>query len=124
MEFKQRLGGFMTYGDGFSAVFRYSLFTGLVIAAFIFLYCKVLSPDVFDKALEASRPKMEDQGMPSEQIDKGMDIGKKWGPLFGAFGAAIGYAIFGAIISLVSALIFKKERTAYDIVNEATDPTL
>jgi len=114
----------MSYGDGFSAGFRYSLFTGLFIAAFIYLYCKVLSPGVFDKALEASRAKMEEQGMPSEQIDKGMAIGKKWGPLFGAFGAAIGYAVFGAILSIVSALIFKKERTADDIINEAADPTL
>lgn len=65
---------------------------------------------------------MEDKGMTSEQIEKGMSIAKKWGPVFGAFGAAIGYAVFGAIVSLIGAAIFKKERSPFDVVNDAIDP--
>jgi hypothetical protein len=122
-EFKEQIGGFMTFGEGFSAGFRYALFTGLIMAVFIYLYCAVLSPAVFDKAIETARAQMEAKNMTSEQIDKAMDITKKWGPLFGAFGTAIGYAILGAIISLIGAAIFKKERSAYDIVENATDPT-
>jgi len=122
-EFKDEIGGFITFGEGFSAGFRYALFTGLVIAVFVYLYCAVLSPAVFDKALEASRAKMEAQNMPSDRIEKGMEIGKKWGPLMGAFGTAVVYPIIGAIISLIGAAIFKKERSAYDIVENAVDPT-
>ncbi len=122
-EFKDEIGGFITFGEGFSAGFRYALFTGLVIAVFVYLYCAVLSPAVFDKALEASRAKMEAQNMSSEQIEKGMGIAKKWGPLMGAFGTAVVYPIIGAIISLIGAAIFKKERSPYDIVENAVDPT-
>ncbi|TSJ39418.1 DUF4199 domain-containing protein [Mucilaginibacter corticis] len=124
-EFRDQIGGFMTFGEGFSVAFRYALFTGLVMAVFIYLYCTVLSPSFFDKAMELSRTKMEEQGkMSSEQIDKAMEISKKWGPLFAAFGTAVVYPIFGAIIGLIGATIFKKERTDRDIVENATDPTV
>ncbi len=122
-EFKDEIGGFITFGEGFSAGFRYALFTGLVIAVFVYLYCAILSPAVFDKALEASRAKMEAQNMSSDQIERGMSIAKKWGPLMGAFGTAVVYPIIGALISLIGAAIFKKERSAYDIVENAVDPT-
>ncbi|MBC7398508.1 MAG: DUF4199 domain-containing protein [Mucilaginibacter sp.] len=124
-EFKEQIGGFMTFGEGFSAAFRYALFTGLIMAVFIYLYCAVLSPAFFDKAIELSRVKMEEGGkMSPEQIDKAMDISKKWGPLFAAFGTAVVYPIFGAIVGLIGAAIFKKERSAYDIVEDAIDPTV
>ncbi|MDB4926453.1 DUF4199 domain-containing protein [Mucilaginibacter sp.] len=123
-EFKDRIGGFMTFGEGFSAGFRYALFTGLIMAVFIYLYCAVLSPAFFDKAIEASRAKMEERNMSSEQIDKAMEISKKWGPLMAAFGTAVVYPIIGALISLIGAAIFKKERSAYDIVEDAVDPTV
>jgi hypothetical protein len=122
-EFKDQIGGFITFSEGFSAGFRYALFTGLVIGVFVYLYCAVLSPAVFDKALEASRAKMEAQNMSSEQIERGMSIAKKWGPLMGGFGTAVVYPIIGALISLIGAAIFKKERSAYDIVENAVDPT-
>jgi hypothetical protein len=124
-EFKEEIGGFITFGEGFSAGFRYALFTGLVMALFIYLYCAVLSPAFFDKTLEISRTKMEEGGkMTPEQIDKAMDISKKWGPLFAAFGTAVIYPLFGAIISLIGAAIFKRERTAHDIIDDAIDPTV
>jgi len=124
-EFRDQIGGFMTFGEGFSAAFRYALFTGLVMAIFIYLYCTVLSPAFFDKTIELSRAKMEEQGkLSSEQIDKAMEISKKWGPLFAAFGTAVVYPIFGAIIGLIGASIFKKERTANDIIEDAVDPTV
>jgi hypothetical protein len=122
IEFKTQLGGFLTFGEGFSAGFRYALFTGLLVAVFVYLYCAILSPAVFDKAIEASRAQMEAKNMSTEQIDKGMDIAKKWGPIMGAFGTAIVYPLIGAIISLITAAIFKKERSAYDIIENAVDP--
>lgn len=121
-EYKDQIGGYISFGTVFSTGFRYAIFTGLLVAIFIYLYCAVLSPEVFEKALQNSQTVMEDKGMTSEQIEKGMSIAKKWGPVFGAFGAAIGYAVFGAIVSLIGAAIFKKERSPFDVVNDAIDP--
>ena|ERR1700743_3121950 len=122
-EYKDQLGGYISFGNGFSAGFRYAVFAGLLIAVFSYLYLTVLSPEVWTKVLETTRTKLEDnKNMSAAQVDKAMEITQKWGPLMGAFFAAIAYAIFGAILSLVGAAIFKKERSPYDIAQDAIDP--
>src|ERR1700748_85790 len=62
-EFRDELGGFMTFGEGFSAGFRFSVFSGLLLAVFIYLYLAILSPDVFEKSLATSQTAMADKGM-------------------------------------------------------------
>jgi hypothetical protein len=123
IEYKNQLGGYLSFGNAFSTGFRYAVFTGLLMAVFTFLYLKVLSPEMWDKVLETTRTTLEDKNTPDTQISKTMDIMKKWGPAFGAFGAAIAYTIFGAIISVIGAALFKKERSPYDIAQDAIDPT-
>jgi hypothetical protein len=123
-EFKDQLGGYISFGTAFSTGFRYALFTGLLTALFVYLYVTILSPEVFEKALEGSRAGMEAKGMSDGDIEKAMGIAHKWGPLMGAFFSAIAYAILGAILALIGAAIFKKERSAYDLVDDAIDPTV
>ncbi len=122
-EFREELGGYITFGEAYSTGFRYSLFTGLILALFTFIYLKWLSPAMMDQVVEATRTSLEEKDTPSEQADKALEMTKEWGPLFGAFAIAIGYAVFGAIVSLVGAAIFKKIRSPYDIANDAVDPT-
>lgn len=123
-EYKDELGGFITYGNAFSAGFRYALFSGLLLAVFTYLYFAILSPAMWDKILEATQAGMEQNNTPDDQIDKSMSFMRgTWGLVMGAFATAIGLAIMGAIISLVTAAIFKKERSPYDIANDAVDPS-
>ena len=122
-EYRDQLGGFLTFGEGFSSGFRYAVFSGLLLAVFIYLYLAILSPQILDQSMAQQQGKFAEQGMSQEQIDKAMEIGKKYGPIIGAFGAAIGMTIFGAIIALNGAAIFKKERTIADLENEAATPT-
>jgi hypothetical protein len=122
-EYRESIGGYISFGDAFSTGFRYAVFSGLLLAVFTYLYLAILSPDVLDKSLETSRSAMEQKGMSGGQIDQALVIAKKWGPLIGAFGIAIMYAIVGAIISLIGAAIFKKEMSPYDLAQNATDPT-
>ncbi|MGZ3757666.1 MAG: DUF4199 domain-containing protein [Mucilaginibacter sp.] len=121
-EYRDVTGGYISFGDAFSTGFRFSLFAGLLIAVFSYLYLAILSPGVWDKVLDSTRTQLEAKNMSSAQIDQAMAITKKWGPLIGAFGAAIAYAIFGAVLSLIGAAIFKKERSPYDIAQSAIDP--
>lgn len=120
-EFKDQLGGYMKFGEGFSAGFRYSVFYGLLIGVFIYVYYAFLSPDMYAKLLEAQREAMQAKGMTSDQVDQGMSMMNKMGLPIIAFSAAIGSAIFGLIIALIGAAIFKKERSAFD--PEPTDVT-
>lgn len=124
-EYRDVIGGYMTFGEGFSAGFRYAIFNGLLLAVFTYLYLAILSPDYFIKSLDAVQTKLSSQGMSQEQIDKTLEITKKWGPIGGAFGIAIWYAIVGALVSLIGAAIFKRERSALEIAEAAEDnPTI
>ncbi len=123
-EYKDELGGYITYGNAFSAGFRYSLFSGLLLAVFTYLYFAILSPAMWDKVLDATQAGMEAQNAPDDQIEKTMSFMRgTWGQVMIVFGTAISYAIFGAIVSLVTAAILKKERSPYDVANDAVDPT-
>ena len=123
-EFKDQLGGYITFGDAFASGFRYALFSGILFAIFLYLYLTILSPEVFAKTVDAQRDAMTSKGLSSEQVDKAMDITKKYGALIGAIFTVIIYAIVGAILALIGAAIFKKERTAFDPEPEATEPTV
>jgi hypothetical protein len=123
-EYKDQLGGYIKFGEAFSAGFKFALFSGLLLAVFIYVYLTFLSPEVLSKTMELQRDKMAAQGLSGEQIDKGIEIGKKYGAILGAIGAAIVYTILGVIIGLIGAAIFKKERSAFDPEPTITDTTV
>ncbi|WP_374951153.1 DUF4199 domain-containing protein [Mucilaginibacter sp.] len=123
-ELRDQSGGYMSFGQGFSVGFRFGLFSGLLLAVFVFIYLKFLSPDMLVKSIEQQQVALSEQGMSQDQIDKAMDMGTKYGAIFGAVATAIGSLILGCIIALIGAAIFKKERTAYDIIESAQDPTI
>ena len=127
-EYKDALGGYITFGQAFSAGFRYALYTSLALAVFVYLYLAILSPEVLEKSLVASQAQMSEKGMSTGQIDKAMEIGKKYGPIFAAVGTVIIDIIFGVIISLIGAAILKKERSIFDTPDTddqvPTEPTV
>src|SRR6187402_1054305 len=45
-EYRDELGGYITYGNAFSAGFRYALFSGILLAVFTYLYFAILSPEM------------------------------------------------------------------------------
>ncbi|HJP63330.1 MAG TPA: DUF4199 domain-containing protein, partial [Mucilaginibacter sp.] len=113
-EFKDQLGGYMKFGEGFGVGLRYGIFSGLLLGVFIWLYYSMLSPDMYTKMLEAQREAMEAKGMSADQVDQGMKFMNKMGLVFVAFGAAVGSAVVAIILGLIGAAIFKKERSAFD----------
>lgn len=117
-EYKDQLGGYLTFGQGFGNGFVYSLFAGLIMAVFIYIYLTFLSPQVLDQALAAQRDKMAEKNMTSEQIDQAMSIAKNWGPIIGAVGTVIVDAVVGAIFALIGAAIFKKEPPMFAAVSD------
>lgn len=123
-EFKDLSGGYLTFGKGFSVGFRYALFGGLLLAVFVYIYLQFLSPEVLVKGMQEQQTAMADKGMSQDQIDKAMEMGTKYGSIFGAVATAIGTLIFGVVVSLIGAAILKREPSAYDIVESAEDPTV
>jgi hypothetical protein len=113
-EYKDQLGGFMTFGQGFLSGFLYSVFTGILSAIFLYLYYAVLSPEMVEKTVASAQAQLEAKGMSQEQIDAAMNITRKYFAVIGAVSAVFGSAIMGVIGALIGAAIFKKERSPFD----------
>ncbi|MCR8560513.1 DUF4199 domain-containing protein [Mucilaginibacter sp. BJC16-A38] len=121
-EYREQLGGFVTFGQAFVEGLLFSVFSGIMIAIFTYIYFTILSPDVWEQAMTASQQKLEAAGnLSSEQIESAMGITRKYGVIIATVGVIIGTPILGAIISLIGAAIFKKERSILDIEQANTN---
>ncbi len=124
-EFKDSLGGYLTFGQGFNAGFKYSLFSGFLLAIFFFVYLAYLNPGALDKAIEQQNAAMVEKNATQEQMDMAAEMTKKHGAWIGALAVAITNLIFGCVLSLISAAILKKERSPFDAVDTTPDePTV
>ena len=123
-EYKDQLGGYISFGKAFSTGFKYAIFSGIILAIFTYLYLAILSPQIYDKAMADAQQKLTDQGtLSSEQIDTTMEISRKYGVILATVGIVIFDAFIGAILALIGAAIFKHERPLF-IAEENTDPTV
>lgn len=102
---KKELGGFISYGRAFSTGFKVAAYTGLFIGLLFMLYYKVLDTEALDKIINLALEKAGD----NEQQIRGVEMMKDKMWLFTSFGAAIFYTIFGLIVSLITAIVVKKE---------------
>src|SRR5882757_3761124 len=71
-EYKNLLGGYMTFGEGFLSGFLFAVFLGILSAIFTYLYYAILSPEMVDKILVASQAQMAQKGLSQEQMDKAL----------------------------------------------------
>ena len=113
-EHRDKLGGYIKFGDAFVTGMLYGIFAGILTAIFVYIYLAILSPEIFAQALDQQRQAMADSGkMSSDQIDHAMDIAKKYGAILGAIVTVFIYAILGVIIGLIGAAILKKDPPMY-----------
>jgi hypothetical protein len=118
-EYRDLLGGYMTFGEGFLSGFLFAVFLGILSAVFTYLYYAILSPEMIDKTLAASQAKMGEQNLSQDQIDKAMEISRKYFSVIATVAVLFSTAIFGVIIALIGAAIFKKERSKFDVTDTA-----
>jgi hypothetical protein len=124
MEYRGKLSGFMTYGQGFVEGLLYGVFSGLMMAVFIYVYYSFLYPAAIDQIVASARDSMVAKGTPSDQMDTALDVTRKYGAIFGAVGALFVTPIFAMIVALITAAIYKKEPTITDIENQQNDPAV
>ncbi|MGN6178610.1 MAG: DUF4199 domain-containing protein [Mucilaginibacter sp.] len=123
-EYKEELGGFMTFGEGFLTGFKYTVITAVLMALFTYIYFTLLSPQVFQQIIDASKAKMEAKGnLSDDQINTALSFTT---PGFTAIIIVIVSIIMGAIISLIGAAIFKKDKPPFFAQDPAnyTDPAV
>ncbi len=126
-EYKDQLGGYLTFGQGLGAGFKYAIISGVIMAVFSYLYFTFLSPQIYEQILTATRDKLTQDGkLSSDQIDTTLNFMKRFGIISIVFGSIISAAFFGVIIALIGAAIFKNEKPPFDIHDENTyvDPAV
>lgn len=104
--FKNELGGFISFKTAFSAGFKVAAYAGLFIAVVLILYYKVLDIVAFERLMDSARDAAGDD----EAKLKGVEMMKPYMVLFIGFGAAVTYTILGLVTSLIGAAVIKKEQ--------------
>ena len=124
-EYKDQLGGYLTFGEGFVCGFLYAVFLGVLSAVFIYLYYAVLSPEMLAKLLASTQSELEKKNpnMTPEQVDQAMAMTSKFlGPISLSIFSLLGTLFMGAIVALVGAAIFKKVRPPFITSADYDDP--
>ena len=98
----------VSFGNLFSYGFKATAFMTLIVVVYTVLSF-IIFPEMKDKIFETARENMEKQGKLSEaEIDKAMEMTRKFFNVFMIGGILLTYAIVGAIGSLIGAAITKK----------------
>lgn len=97
------------YGRAFGAGVMITLFAALFTIITHWLYIAVINPEMTDVILQSQVAKMEEAGLPSDQIDNAQNMMRRMmHPAFQAVFAFLGTLFFGVIISLVTSAFLKR----------------
>lgn len=107
---REELGGYMTFGRGFTVGFWVALMIAVVTAIWSFVFFSYIAPEVIDTIMEAQRDQMIDRGMSDADIDQAMsftEVMMRPGAFAGI--ALVTTLILGIIISLIVAAISQRK---------------
>ncbi len=108
------LGGHITYGQAFSLGVLISLFLAIIMAVYTYIFLKYIDPGAMEEGMAMAEQKMMERGMSQTEIDQGMAFARK----FATVGVTtvmtlVTYFIIGMVMSLITAIIVKKEDTEF-----------
>ena len=108
--YANQMNNHVTFGNVFVHGFKMSVVIALILVVYTMLSVTILFPDMKDKALEVARKKMEDKGSLSDaDIDKTIDMIKKYFTVVLIGALLLGTLFFGTISSLIGAAVAKKK---------------
>ncbi|MGI8581520.1 MAG: DUF4199 domain-containing protein [Chitinophagaceae bacterium] len=106
-----------TFGNYFAHGFKVSALVTLMMIVFLVLFISVF-PDFKEKAMEEARKSMTTKNISEEQIEKAMEMTRKFFTVFLIGGALLGYLLFGAIASVIGAAVTKKNPQPLQDLNQ------
>lgn len=114
-DFREKNGGYMSYGEGLGLGTLVSAVMGLLSSAFAMFYMQFIDNTLLTQGMDQVREDMERRGMDDSQIDQAMELSQKVmspGVVF-AIGV-FGYVLMGLIISLIVAAIIRREKSVFE----------
>lgn len=103
--------GMVTFGQVFTSCFKACAIITLITLVWSFISVKLIFPDIIDKTMELTRQKLVEKNMGDDQIEKALDMTRKYFIPFMVGGVIFGTMFFGAIFSLIGAAVAKKTKT-------------
>jgi Trk-type K+ transport system membrane component len=89
----------------------------ILMIAFLVIFMTMF-PEFKEKAMEEAKKKMSSKDVSQEQVEKALEITKKYFMVFLIGGALLGYLLFGAIASLIGAAVTKKDPRPFEDINQ------
>ncbi len=96
-----------TFGNYFSHGFRISAIVTVIMIIYVVVFI-LLFPEFKDTAIEEARKNMQSKNLSEEQMDKAIEISRKFFLTFAILGTLVGYMLSGIVASLIGAAITKK----------------
>ena len=106
-----------TFGNYFAHGFKTSAMVTILMIAFLVIFMTVF-PEFKEKAMDEARKSMNSKNLSEDQVEKALDITKKFFMVFLVGGALLGYLLFGAIASLIGAAVIKKDPRPIEDINQ------
>jgi len=110
------LGGYINFGNAFLVGLLIVVFSSLITTLYNLILNTIIDPTYFERTMEAVKEWtgnfMYNKGIPEDQIDQALeqfDSREKPSVVSMIFGGILTSAIGGAILSLITAAILKKE---------------
>lgn len=109
----QSLDGYISYGKALGTGVLISLFATILSVIFMVILYTVIDPDLVNRIMTESQDKLIEQGMAEDQIEKGMEMTKKFFIPMTIIVGLVSNVFFGFIISLITSAILKKEGDSF-----------
>ena len=106
----EKCGGYITFGSAFKFGFLTMFLVGIITAIYTYIFFTFVAPELTEQILIQMENEMLNNGQSEEEIEMIMSYTKKFmTPGWMVAWVVVGSVFMGAIFSLISAAIMKKE---------------
>lgn len=114
-DFREKNGGFISYGEGLGLGSLTSAVLGLLSSAFTIFYLQFIESNMLTQSMDQMREELERKGMDDAQIESALEVSQKFmSPGIMFVTVILGYLIMGFIFSLIIAAIMRKEKPVFE----------
>jgi hypothetical protein len=108
-------GGFLSYGRSLGSGVLISVFAGLLMAIYSYLFFSFFDPGELVKLTQIAEEKMFEKGLTDEQVEQAMSMTKMFmTPVFISISSLFSMALWGTIFSLLASIFIKKNDNSFD----------
>lgn len=106
--------GYLSYGRSLGSGVLISVFVGLMMAIYSYLFFNFFDPGELLKIKQIAEEKMFEQGLTDEQVDQAMSMTKMfYTPVFIAISGLFSMALWGTVFSLLASIFIKKNDDSF-----------